>query len=174
MILIIIGKSCSGKTILRKIIENEYGIIGFEASHIVKEYIKNKNMSLNNLFTNYGKDFVAQHIIQHSTDKNYVISGFRTVEEIEYIKKYNKVLVITIYSSDRKCFQRSVDRNRNDTQNSFENFYLNKLCADYSLGLAESIRRYSDYFIENSDDISILKNKINKIIGLSCGKNLIN
>lgn len=162
----IIGNGGSGKTTARKILETKTGFQGFEASDMVKDLFKKYNTDLLALFNDYGKDIVAKEIYKQNEEKNLIISGFRTVEEIEFIKSKNSSKVITIYAPLELCFLRTYNRGRIDMEHNFSDFYLNKICKDYSLGLAEAITKFTDHYIDNSnEDIITLEKNIMNILG---------
>lgn len=143
--LILIGKSCAGKTtVLSKFYEAGYKCL--EGSKIVREIQNEKGFK--NILERCGDDIVARKIYKkcENCDLNIVISGLRTIAEVEYLKQYYSVLVVALYISDEEAYRRSIDRNREE-YDSFQDFYLNKICYDYSLGLAELYRR-ADLFIQ--------------------------
>jgi len=84
MIYIIVGKSCSGKTSARKYLESN-GMKSFEASKYMKSYMEKHNMSPEELFEKFGKDFVSKLIFKEITKlkrkSQIIISGLRTPEE---------------------------------------------------------------------------------------------
>lgn len=146
--LILIGKSCAGKTtVLSKFYEEGYKCL--EGSKIVREIQNEKGFK--NILERCGDDIVATKIYKEfkkykNCDMKIVISGLRTIAEVEYLKQYYSVFVVALYVSDEEAYRRSVYRNR-EQYDSFQDFYLNKICYDYSLGLAELYRR-SDLFIQ--------------------------
>lgn len=165
MIYVIVGKTCSGKTSLRKYFENQ-GFIGFEASNYAKRAIEENRVSdIYELFNRVSKNKISKMIhnnISKLKSKNIVISGLRTPEEVEYIKKLYDTRVIGIYTSDKKCFERFKKGEKNSR--TFEWFYKNKICGDYSLGLDIIFRKYVDFFIENNSSPAELNIKLEKII----------
>lgn len=170
MNLIIIGKSCSGKTTAREYIERKYHFVGYEASKEFKELIKESNISNpEEIFDKYGKDIVAKRLLDtFSENQDFVISGFRTPEEINYVKERFPVSIISLYCSDQNAFQRSQIRGRTDNKSVFEEFYQKKICGDYALGLAKSILEHSNHIINNDslkiESIKQLENNLDNII----------
>lgn len=143
--LILIGKSCAGKTtVLNKFYEAGYKCI--EGSTIVREIQNEKGFK--NILERCGNDIVARKIYKKcgKLDSNIVISGLRTIAEVEYLKQHYSVFIVALYISDKEAYRRSIYRNR-EQYDFFQDFYLNKICYDYSLGLADLYRR-ADLFIQ--------------------------
>lgn len=143
--LLLIGKSCAGKTTILNRISKD-GYLCFEGSELVRKIQKKKECK--NIFKKYGRDIVARYIHEKYGESaiNAIVSGLRTEEEIDYLKQYYPIYIVSLYISDKESYRRSLKRKR-EQFNSFEDFYLNKLCYDYSLGLASLYRR-SNLFIQ--------------------------
>jgi dephospho-CoA kinase len=167
MIIIIVGKSCSGKTSAREHLESK-GMISFEASKYMKEYINKYNLNPKELFIKFGKDFVSKLIFQEikksEGSKSFVISGLRTVEEIEFLKNKSKVKIIGLNVSDEICFQRNLEKNREDVIKEFSDFYSKRIDFNSKLGLDKIFQNYIDFWIDNNGDINNLKSKLDEFI----------
>jgi len=167
MIIIIVGKSCSGKTSAREHLESK-GMIGFEASKYMKEYINKYSLSPEELFIKFGRNFVSKLIFQEikeaGGDNSFVISGLRTVEEIEFLKNKSKVKIIGINVSDETCFQRNLEKNREDMLKKFSDFYSKRIDFNSKLGLNKIFQNYIDFWIDNEGDIENLKSKLDEFI----------
>jgi dephospho-CoA kinase len=150
---IVLGKSCSGKSTVRNYCADKlHTLYSFEASAVIKNAKKQYNTdSMDKLFELHGKNFVAEKLLTKLNDEHpFIISGFRTIEEIEKIKQEYPVNIISLVVPDEICFQRAISRKRNDAPLTFTDFYINKICADYSLGLAKAISKHTDIPLQNS------------------------
>ena len=168
MIYIIVGKSCSGKTLMREYLEKK-GFKGFEASSFVELAMNKYNLNLEDLYKKFGKDFVSKQILKQikgGSKSDIAISGLRTIEELNYFKKNTDAKVIGIYTSDKECFRRTIKRKREDFTNDFFNFFSKKICSDYELGLSK-ILGVVDIWIENDlEDIDKFYKEVDNLIKL--------
>jgi dephospho-CoA kinase len=167
MIIIIVGKSGSGKTSAREYLKSK-GITSFEASKYMKNHIKRYKLGPEELFRKFGKDFVSKLIFQEinnlGMNKSFVISGLRTVEEIEFLKNQTDVKVIGLNVSDEICFQRNLKRKREDMINEFSEFYLKQIKFNSEIGLDKIFQNHIDLLIDNEGDIKNLKSKLDEFI----------
>ena len=167
MIYIIVGKSCSGKTSVKEYFEKQ-GRICFEASKYMKENINHYGLSPEELFKKFGKDFVSKLIFKEISELKennpIVISGLRTPEEIQFFKNKIKTKVLGINVSDKICFQRNIDRNREDVENDYENFLKKRIEFNSLIGLSEVFKNHVDFWIENENTIEELHSKLKKIL----------
>ena len=102
-------------------------------------------------------------------DTNVVVSGLRTEEEVDFLKNYYSLYIIALYISDEEAYRRNIKRAR-DHYDSFEKFYLDKICYDYSLGLAKLYIKNNLFIQEKEMTINevyemILQNIEMKLIG---------
>jgi len=154
--LLIVGTSCSGKTAARKMLERHYGYCGFEASEIVRK-ITSSGRSLAQTFEEMGYDYVARSIADQITSKPFVVSGFRTVEEVCCMLSLHRCKVVAMYSPLEVCFRRAQQRRRNDCPDTLKEFYAKIVCRDYALGLARIISDQADHIVCNVGDEKSLK-----------------
>jgi adenylate kinase family enzyme len=168
VIYCLVGKSCSGKSTVAKYLKNKYNFKLFEVSDFIRQKsLSNPQFSINEIFSKFGTTFVADEICK-LVKKNelIVISGFRSPKEIKKIRKFDKYIVIGIYSEDITCFKRNLKRNRHDSKITFEKFYKEVICPEYSMGLIDIFRFELDFFLKNTK-IKNLFNSIDKIINES-------
>ena len=151
MIYILIGNSCSGKSTARQYIEKKYSVPGFEVSDFIRKTgARFPNLTIAQIFSKLGTTFVAKEIAEIIKENPVaVISGFRSIEEIHYIKQIGDCTTIGIYSSSKECFKRSLNRKRTDYPKNFFDFYKNTICTEYSMGLADIFLKGVDYFFDN-------------------------
>ncbi len=164
MIYVLIGKSASGKTTAREYFEAN-GFIGYEASSFINN-AKTRTGIVNSeaLLLKLGMDYVAKEISKSlHKDIDAVISGFRTVQELDCIKQIGSVKTIGIYSADELCLNRYNSRKRDNECLSPIDFYK-KLCADYSLGLGKLLSEHVDHWVINDASTEALFTQLDPFI----------
>ena len=172
MILIVIGKDCVGKTYFRKYVEQHQHIITYEASDYINEAKKQYNIdSTRRILDIFGKDYAAKRICELIEQKaqlkdNIVISGFRTLSEIDFmIDKVGKenVKIVEVITNNLFCYIRNRTRNRTDRQISFTKFNKRQK-EDAELGIYEIRKNYRITRIENNSTRKKFENLIDKYI----------
>lgn len=172
MILIVIGKDCVGKTYFRKYVEQHQHIITYEASDYINEAKKQYNIdSTRRILDIFGKDYAAKRICELIEQKaqlkdNIVISGFRTLSEIDFmIDKVGKenVKIVEVITNNLFCYIRNITRNRKDRQISFTKFNKRQK-EDAELGIYEIRKNYRITRIENNSTRKKFENLIDKYI----------
>ena len=156
MLIVIVGRSCSGKTTVSKYIAETYNMIHVECSDLLNKKMANlKITDQNSFFDKFGKDYIAKVIYQDiSTEDNYVISGFRTREEIWYAKNnYISCTIIYLYADSECCYKRYCERKRyTGTALSYLDFNKQYLLRDNQLGMLEASMGAKEYFIVNNNE----------------------
>lgn len=171
MILLIMGKGCAGKTYFREYMRKK-GIITYEASDYIKK-AKNKYEieSTRELLDKLGNEYAAKVIYDDINNKNIlendiVISGFRTLEEVDYITnrvgKKNTTIVV-IEANNFICYLRNLKRNRKDKKKGFLDFYRRQK-EDALLGFDSIIKKYPVTYIKNNSSIKSFEEKIQQFI----------
>ena len=172
MIVIVIGKDCVGKTYFRKYVEQHQHIITYEASDYINEAKKQYNIdSTRRILDIFGKDYAAKRICELIEQKaqlkdNIVISGFRTLSEIDFmIDKVGKenVKIVEVIANNLFCYIRNITRNRKDRQISFTKFNKRQK-EDAELGIYEIRKNYRITRIENNSTRKKFENLIDKYI----------
>lgn len=172
MILIVIGKDCVGKTYFREYVEQHQHIITYEASDYINEAKKQYNIdSTRRILDIFGKDYAAKRICELIEQKaqlkdNIVISGFRTLSEIDFmIDKVGKenVKIVEVITNNLFCYIRNITRNRKDRQISFTKFNKRQK-EDAELGIYEIRKNYRITRIENNSTRKKFENLIDKYI----------
>ena len=91
-----VGHTCAGKTTFGKYAQHA-GLDFVEASGVMRMIAQSKGLSDSDSFSlakttleQFGPDVVARKIIQlyPNIDRGLVITGFRTIEELELLKKH--------------------------------------------------------------------------------------
>lgn len=158
MIFLVIGKKCSGKTYLRQYVAKKEGIITYEASDYIKRAKdRYKISSTRELLDKLGEDFVAKKLYDrihgnNLMNYNIVISGFRTLAEVDYINnKVGKenIQIVVVDANNILCYLRNITRNRDDKNIRYRDFKKRQE-DDFELGFSKIIKRYPTMNIKNN------------------------
>ncbi|MEO8378106.1 MAG: non-canonical purine NTP pyrophosphatase [Acidobacteriota bacterium] len=159
-IILVVGRTCAGKTTFAERASEKHGYRFLEASAILKELatdmavpelspfdIAKEYLSL------YGFDAVAKKVIEILTADGaakFVISGFRTIEELDLLKRFEpKARVVLIDASERTRYERFLKRGRHGSV-SFNEF--RELDDEQGFfGLLRVVEDFADVRIENED-----------------------
>ena len=158
---IIIGYPCSGKTTAREFIQSQLQCVGYEASSFaIKAVDKYHTNDIVELHSKRGKHIVAEEIC-HMIDSSFpfVISGFRTNEEILYMHQHYNIFAISIMCSFSVIKRRMILRNR-ECDNLGE-----RLKSDRDLGLQQAIES-ADISLNNIQDMKSLNRQLIDILRL--------
>jgi inosine/xanthosine triphosphate pyrophosphatase family protein/dephospho-CoA kinase len=156
-VFVIVGHTCAGKTTF-----GEYALkagLGFvEASSILRMISDSAGLSnpdpfylAQTVLERFGPDVVARKIIQlyPKIDNGIVLTGFRTIEELELFKKHvPHSQVVLIDASERTRFQRHLERGRYESVRSLEQFRSHDT-RQWSLGLLRVAEDFADARIVN-------------------------
>lgn len=149
MLVILVGKTCSGKTTLRQEFQKN-GYCTIEASEwflkCKEEYFKEGKFTYDTPLNIY----MSSKIIEKFGDRlnHALLTGLRTFEEYDFFCKYGfNVILIAILCNDKESYVRSKHRKREITGNYTE-FLENRIQTDMALGLDRLIQR-ANITIEN-------------------------
>ena len=123
-VFVVVGRTCAGKTTFGERAQHKHGALFIEASSVLRSLADgyaNPNSGAFELaqavLESRGYDAVARRIVQDilsDWDKDVVVSGFRTFEELEVIKaKWPNAKVVLVEATERTRFERHVKRRRN-------------------------------------------------------------
>lgn len=155
---IVVGKTCAGKTTFGEHALQKTDFRFVEASSIIRTFKDEYPEELDsyqlakNVLKSKGPDIVAKTILElYSTDlsKGSVITGFRTIEELELIKNYiPQAKIVLVESSDKTRFQRYIQRGRGSQENNIDDF--NSLDErQWAFGLLRVAEDFADIKITN-------------------------
>lgn len=156
-VYVVVGHTCAGKTTFGEYAQLA-GLQFVEASGVLRMIAQSKGLSDSDAFNlakttldQFGPDVVARKIVQLYTniDRGLVISGFRTIEELELFKKHvTHAQVVLIEASERTRFQRHLERGRYESIRSLEQFRTHD-AQQWSLGLLRVAEDFADIRITN-------------------------
>lgn len=160
MIYVIVGKCCSGKTEAMRYFQKR-GLGGVEASRYAAELKRESEVkTMDEVFAKYPMDTIARRICADLPNDSLVISGFRTVAELEYVRGMADSMTIAMKSSDHKRLERWM--NREGHGKTDEDFWT-KTRSDDELGLSR-LMCMADIPIENEGDLEELHRQIDSIL----------
>ncbi len=157
-ILIVVGHTCAGKTTFGEYARSRHNLDFVEASSILRMIESGHGGSGPDPFASatktlqlLGPDVVARKILQlygNRAERGRVITGFRTIEELEVTKNhFPNARIVLIEATDRTRFQRHLERGR-QTVRSLEDFReLDR--QQWSFGLLRVAEDFADVRITN-------------------------
>jgi inosine/xanthosine triphosphate pyrophosphatase family protein/dephospho-CoA kinase len=132
-ILLVIGKTCAGKTTFGEIASGRHGLHWIEASSILRtfrsQYDEEQTSDFD--FAKYvleklGPDAVARKILNlyaNQLHEGAVITGVRTIQELEVMKAHApQAQVVSVEASERIRYRRHLARGRLGSINSLDDF----------------------------------------------------
>jgi dephospho-CoA kinase len=178
-ILVIVGRTCAGKTTMAERLSAEHGYTYFEASSILRtfqdpnpENADGSNMAgdqgfAERILNRFGPDAVARRLlelIEGTHIERLAVSGFRTIEELECIRAhFPEARVVLVYASDRTRYERRIKRARADEGLTFEQF--NRLDeSQWSFGLLRVAEELADIRIVNEGTLEEFYSKIGSVV----------
>lgn len=173
-LLVVVGRVCAGKTTFGNYTVSAKGGLHIEASDVMRDLaeasqVKASTMAdkASTLLSKKGPDVVAKEIESRfgtSLDAGAVITGFRTLEEVWYIReRHPECRVILVECGDRIRFGRHLARQRVagvDTFTDFSAFDRNQ----WAFGLLGRVADICDLKIINEGSMSEYERKITSIL----------
>jgi len=156
-VFVVVGHTCAGKTTFGEYAQNA-GLNFVEASGVLRMIAQSEGLSDSDSFSlaqttldQFGPDVVARKVVQlyPKIDRGLVITGFRTIEELEFFKKHvASAQVVLIEASERTRYQRHLERGRYGSIRSLEQFRTHDV-KQWSLGLLRVAEDFADVRIVN-------------------------
>lgn len=172
-VFVVVGHTCAGKTTFGEYAQNA-GLNFMEASGVLRMIAQSKGLSDSDSFSlaqttldQFGPDVVARKIIQlcPNIDRGLVISRFRTIEELEFLKKHiAPAQVVLIEASERTRYQRHLERGRYESIRSLEQFRAHDV-KQWSLGLLRVAEDFADVRIVNEGTKDEFYMRIDALLG---------
>ena len=180
-IIVIVGYPGAGKTEVRKIIEELYGIKGVAMGDIVRMQAQRFEIPMDpkeisrfadSMRRIHGMDYWARKTVEYINDmrrsksigKIIVIDGVRNIEEVEYFKRIfgENLVIIAVNAPDELRFKRLLERGRQDEIKTIEDLRLRD-DIERSWGL-DKVIGMADFIIENSGTIEELKESVKSVL----------
>lgn len=173
MIICLVGPSCAGKTTSAEYIQKRLDTAYFEASEFVKSRYSESTFPgpiiefVRKEFRKKGKETFARPVrdaISESKEDNIVISGFRTKQEIDFIKhNFNNIFVAGIYANSLLRYQRKLRRDNPEPDYQYEDF-IRKDFTEHDFGIVKMLDDETDVLVVNEGTFDELYNIIDQQI----------
>lgn len=171
-ILVVCGERASGKTMIGDYLSNKYGFDHFEASMVVRKYFRElgeTDQSLDEFATGFhmqmGDDIVASSLSDEfglTDSPKAVVTGFRKLEELRYLEdNHIEYKIVFVISNDRSRFDRYLDRGRDPSPVSFQDFVEMDHEHSHFYQFAGS---FADVLIENKYDFDHFLTQITYLV----------
>jgi inosine/xanthosine triphosphate pyrophosphatase family protein/dephospho-CoA kinase len=171
---VVVGRICAGKTTFGERAVQAHGMIHVEASRVVQTLKDEAGVPKQDPFhlaaavlDRLGSDAVALKIVQlyeAEIPSGLVITGFRTLEEIEAIRReVPHAQLILVEASDRVRFHRHLARGRVKGLNTFDAF-IGHDQQQASFGLLNVAQDFADIRIVNEGSIQEYWEQIDSVI----------
>jgi len=178
MIIGLTGSYCSGKDTVAEYIVKERGFFHYSLSDVIRDEMKKDGLEPTrenlivygtNLRSNYGNGVLAKIVLEKmSAGQNYCITSIRHPDEVSELKKRKDFVLINVDAPHKIRFQRMQKRKRAGDPETFEKFLELEKMESQSSGsgqqLVKTARLADINFINDSNDIAVLKNTVDEIL----------
>ena len=173
-LIVVIGRTCAGKTTFGKYLHDFHQYDHIEASEIMSTVAQKVGIAQPDSFHTakrvldvHGPDVVANQIVDSYGPKlagRVVISGFRTIEEVMYIRRhYPSCRVVFINAGERIRFDRHLVRGRLEEVATLEEFRQHDR-QQVMFGLLGRGKDISDVVLENDGSLSSFFSHIGSVV----------
>lgn len=158
---LLLGSTCAGKTTLAEYLAKEYDYYHIEASDFMhQEFYRIHGTGSSVKIGDFAEKaleedpiIVAKQVLEFCKNiksKPIVVSGFRTLEEVEYFQKNYHGLLQPIYISTQQSirYERCKRRGRKDVAMSFEEFQIKDI-QQYDMGIKTLEQNIKDVITNN-------------------------
>ena len=177
--IVVVGRSCAGKTTFGEYLQDVYQYEHLEASEILREVASSVRISevepfrmAKALLDSHGPDVVARHLVESrgpALGGKLVISGFRTVEEVMHLRRHcSGCLVVFVEAGERTRFDRHLARGRVESVPTLAEF-REQDGKQVLFGLLGRGKDVADYVVENEGSFDQLYLRIDGILGEEIG-----
>ncbi len=170
---LVVGPTCAGKTTFAERAETLHELTHIEASAIVRTFDEMRDGEApaayaKRVLSEYGADVVARRILDwydgDELEKGFVISGFRTIEELIAFKEIKpEAQVLFVEASARIRLERYLQRLREGSPISMSD--LEEIDAEQaSFGLLAVASQLADLRVRNEDSLETYHHMIDSLI----------
>jgi len=173
-LLVVVGRVCAGKTTFGEYAARTNGSLHIEASGVMRGLAKTAGVSeatpaatARTLLSIMGPDVIAREIddrFGETLDSGAVITGFRTLEEILYVRSRRPgCLVVLVDSGERIRFERNLARGRGSPAEGFKEFRaLDR--EQWAFGLLRRVADVCDLRITNEGSMTEYERQIDAVL----------
>ena len=171
MIICLTGMPCSGKSIFSKCAK-KYGFDVIEMGDIVRRWVRKYKLNVNQENVRaiavserekYGKSIWATRTLQYIRNKNTVIDGIRSLEEVNIFQSnLSDIIIVSVHAQQKIRLKRILKRKRKDDVMNINMFYLrDKQELRFGVG---NVIAMSDIILVNNSTIEKFENDARVII----------
>ena len=158
LLICVTGMPGSGKGVVSEVAK-ELGIPVVSLGDVVREEARRLGLEITaknllevakKLREEEGRDAVVKRVakkISSMHDEVILVDGIRNIEEIDYLKKVGKVVILAIHASPKERFKRIIKRGRVGDPKDFQEFMMRDL-TELKLGIG-SVIALADYMLIN-------------------------
>ena len=170
-VIVVVGKTCAGKTTFGDNASN-LGWTAVDASQVMRTFRDEFDPSEENdfefaarLLREKGSDVVARRVLDYYSESDrLVISGFRAIEELLYVRsKIEDTKIVLIDASERTRFERLLKRPRGESPTNIEDLRETD-SRQYSLGLLRVAEDFADRQIENEGTLEEYSRQVEALL----------
>lgn len=173
-VLVVVGKTCAGKSTFGQRAKSTHNWEWVEASDVLRDFRTSYEDApqadsefARHILETKGADAIARRILalyEEHVDDGLVITGFRTIEELETIKnKIPDAKVVLVEATDRNRFERYLARGRTGSTHHIDEFKARDE-EQWRLGLLRVAEDFADLKITNVDTLADYQNVIDQVI----------
>ena len=155
----VVGKTCSGKSTFGERASSKHGLTWVEASSVLRTFhseyedpAKSGYHFAKETLDDKGADAVARRTLDmygDAMDEGLVITGFRTIEELETIhNRVPELQVILIDASERRRFERQLARSGRSVAGGIKDFRKQDQ-EQWTFGLLRIAEQFADFKVTN-------------------------
>lgn|GEM_PF-46696 len=180
-IIAIVGYPGAGKTEVRRLMEELYGLKGVAMGDVVRAYAEKLGVPMtpeeisrfaDNMRRIHGMDYWARKTVEYIKElarerklgRTVIIDGVRNIEEIEYFKRVfgENLIIVCVNAPEEIRLQRLLERGRKDDIKTVEDLRMRDE-IERSWGL-DRVIGMADYVIENVGTIEDLKKAVKEVV----------
>lgn len=175
-VILVVGPTCSGKTTFGVQVSNDRGCDFVDASSLVRRRRVGRDVEKKigdfaaEVLDREGFDMVAREIAQiyGRTDSPLVVTGLRTIEEIQHLRLvWPELILVSLHAPQRVRYQRFVERASREELTFSE--FQQKDDQQAELGLLPVADELADYIVDNVGTIGEFVAMARGVAGLPGG-----
>lgn len=171
-----VGHAAVGKDTLADYVSTKYALTNVSSGDLIRAYVTEHNLGSlerenlkkvgNELRAQHGSDYLVRLAVEKHPD-NVIVSGLRTIGEVETFKSLGGV-VIAVIASPRRRYELAQLRGRIDDTFTFEEWHAHELSEytnqDHAKQNIEGVIALADYHIENTGTLDELYQKCDEVL----------
>jgi len=168
--VVVVGPRAAGKSTFGDYVATSRGITHMEASRVIRSLFRDQapdGFELGDfaeaLHAQHGQDVVAHVLVNQNglaDEQEAVVTGFRKFEELDYLERFARPVVVCLEASRRTRYERYVARRREAKLLPFEEF---RSTAEEE-GFFRFARAYADIILENEGTMKDYQQQISYIM----------